>query len=115
MIVRIPNKAMDCPKCLIPMSNGELSLEQTLAGFLAAGSSSLDLFFKQAGRKRLPIMTSFDTPSAGRCEACGIIVITGPHGTDSECLECGTMMSPTVSACPKCGWTYETAAPPGNS
>ena len=93
------------------MTNGELSLDYTLGGLVTAGYSHLELFFRQPGRKQFSIMSPSDNPSAFRCTSCGTVIICGLHGTDSECLACGTMMAPGVTACPKCGWTYELSTP----
>jgi hypothetical protein len=88
------------------MSSGELRLEYTLAGFVVAGYSHLELFFREEGQKRLSIMSALESPSAFRCAACATVVLCGEHGTDTECMECGAARAPGVTSCTKCGWTY---------
>jgi ribosomal protein L32 len=89
------------------MKEGELGLEYTLGGFLTAGYSHLELFFRRLGEKRVSVMAPFGNPSGFRCASCGTVIISGRNGTTSECLKCGTLMEPGITVCPKCGWTYE--------
>lgn len=93
------------------MESGDLGLEYTVSGFVFAGLSHLELFFRRPGQKRLSIMSPSDSPSAFRCASCSTVIISGPNGTDTACLECGATMAPGVTACPKCGWTYEATTP----
>ena len=91
------------------MDPGELALEPTLVGVLTAGYSDLELFFRPPGEERRSIMARFDHPSAYRCGSCGTVLITGPHGTDTDCLSCGVPMALGVTTCSECGWTYQEA------
>ena len=53
------------------------------------------------------LMQPEDRHLAWRCEPCGCVLITDRYGI--ACLECGEFLGPLETACPACGWSYESA------
>ena len=60
-------REMDCPTCHTPMRSGRVTLEYTLSGFLSAGLSSLDLFFREPDAERVSIMGDGEGRIASYC------------------------------------------------
>ncbi len=77
-------EAMRCPFCGTGMDRGTSKLEYTFGGFLWAGLSSLTLFFRATGEKRVPVLGSGGA-DALYCKGCGTLVLQGSRAVERNC------------------------------
>jgi ssDNA-binding Zn-finger/Zn-ribbon topoisomerase 1 len=90
------------------MSQGEISLEVTLADLVLGPGAFSTLRFKSANQEALVVMNEADSKPAVRCEACGhFMIITNAEYTDTQCVVCNTAMAAGITSCPECGWSYQ--------
>jgi hypothetical protein len=89
------------------MRSGRVTLEYTLSGFLGAGLSSLDLFFREPDAKRVSIMGDGEGRIASYCSSCGAFFVAprdAPDPNDPKCGQCGISLRSGHSSCHWCGW-----------
>ena len=67
----------------------------------------VSLVFRSSDQDRCAVLRFMDRKAALRCAACETVMITSSEMTEAPCLQCGEMMGPGISVCPKCGWTYK--------
>ena len=99
---------MKCPTCHSPMTQGEISLENSLVDLVAGGGWYSELRFHDREQKAIAILTESDSRPGLACKTCGHFLIIGKvEYTETKCVVCRTTMPAGVTSCPKCGWTYE--------
>jgi len=103
---------MKCPTCHALMTQGEITLEATLADLVIGGGGAfMELRFREPMQKPLTIMEQSDSKPALSCKTCGhVLIINDLEYTETECVVCRTAIPAGVTSCPKCGWTYEIRA-----
>ena len=97
---------MRCPYCESEMRPGRVKMGYTAVGWLFAGWSYLTLFFMSQDAKRLAVLGRYQEKDAGRCDACGTLVVAGERSRQVECTECSTIIPPGHGTCPSCGLEY---------
>lgn len=99
---------MNCPTCHSAMTQGEISLETTLADLILGGGTLSELRFREPQRGPVTVLTQSDSKPGFQCETCRhFVIVSDFEFTDSECVVCKAMIPAGVTSCPKCGWTYE--------
>jgi hypothetical protein len=99
---------MECPTCHSPMTEGERSMDVTLADFVMGGGGSSELRFHESEQKPLTILAMGKSRPGLTCQTCGhFLIITNLEFTDAQCVICRTLIPAGARSCPKCGWTYD--------
>ena len=96
---------LEAPSCLFcgkRMERGTSGLEYTVGGFLLAGWSSLTLFFRRTGTKRVAVLGPERAVDALFCEGCGTIVLQGSRALKRVCQKCGGIVNPGRGNCGGC-------------
>ena len=75
---------------------------------LGGGHGSSTLVFQEPNEEVIAVMNEGTRLPAATCKSCGhyLIIVPDPEYTDSQCMACKAVMPAGVTACLKCGWTY---------
>lgn len=98
---------MNCPRCNKGMTAGQFSVESSPGQVLRSGYSEMSPVFTPRNGKPIALTTHETVLPAFRCVACDLTLIMGYKGANTECLQCGKIMTHDESRCSACGWTYE--------
>lgn len=64
-----------CPYCNTPLTSGYAEIHGTALGFLIAGYSYENLYFRRENEEEVKILESGDSTTALRCESCGVVIL----------------------------------------
>ena len=107
---RLPN--LICPFCGKSMVRGTSRVENAIFDLLLLPGSSMALFFRTLGRRRVPVLSRSNPRDAFLCEDCGTMTIVGQRASVECCRACGADIRPGSSVCTSCGKSFDPAAQP---
>lgn len=64
-----------CPYCNTPLTSGYAEIHGTALGFLIAGYSYENLYFRRENEEEIKILESGGSTAALRCESCGVVIL----------------------------------------